>query len=104
MKEDDATGIVSAARRRALGSQPRWRRAVAVLWSAFLGGCCTLAAALLAPDSWTTSPLSLDHLTIIFVVAWALSLIPALSASLLAAPPHGDTKAESGPEARTDAH
>lgn len=91
MNEEEAQHIVSAARSRGLGSQPRWRRTGAVLWSAFLGACCTLAAALLAPDYWTSSPLSFEHLTAIFLVAWGLSVIPALSASLLASPPHEDS-------------
>lgn len=94
MSEEEASHIVSAARGRGLGSQPRWRRAGAVLWSAFLGACCTLAAALLAPDYWTTIPLGFGQLTVIFAVAWAISVIPALSASLLASP--------STPEAGSD--
>jgi CHASE2 domain-containing sensor protein len=91
MNPEEAHHIVSAARSRGLGSQPRWRRTGAVLWSAFLGACCTLAAALLAPDYWTTSPLGFDHLTIIFIVAWFISVIPALSASLLASPSEQDS-------------
>jgi hypothetical protein len=92
MSDEEAKRIVSGAASRGLGSQPRWRRASAVLWSSFLGACCTLTAALLAPDYWTLTPLSFEHLAAIFVVAWAISVIPALSASLLAAPPQSETK------------
>ena len=91
MTQEDAHNIVTAARKRGLGSQPRWRRTGAVLWSAFLGACCALAAVLLAPDYWSSSPFTLDRLTVIFVVAWTVSLIPAVSASLLASPPESPT-------------
>jgi hypothetical protein len=89
-EHQEADHIVSTARSRGLGSQPRWRRTGAVLWSAFLGACCTLAAALLAPDYWTSSTLSFENLAAIFGLAWLICVIPALSASLLASPPGDD--------------
>jgi hypothetical protein len=93
-EEEDAGEIVAAARRRALGSNPVWRRMSAVLWSGFLGACCTVGVILLAPDYWSTPPITRGRITAIFMIAWLLSLIPALAASLLASPPDHDDNAK----------
>jgi hypothetical protein len=93
-EEKDAGEIVAAARRRALGSNPVWRRTSAVLWSGFLGACCTVGAILFVPDYWSAPPITRGRITVIFMIAWLLALVPALAASLLASPSDGNDNAQ----------
>ncbi len=86
--EDGVTAqeITRQASLRALGRRPRLRRLAIVLWSGFLGGVVLLLAWLaLAPDE-LLGPQTLGQLTLMFLVGWAISLVPALAAALLIAP------------------
>ncbi|MBI3171319.1 MAG: hypothetical protein HYZ32_01840 [Hydrocarboniphaga effusa] len=86
--EDGVTAqeITRQASLRALGRRPRLRRLAIILWSGFLGGVVLLLAWLaLAPDE-LLGPQTLGQLTLMFLVGWAISLVPALAAALLIAP------------------
>ena len=67
--------------------QPSLRRAAALLWSGFLGAACSISVLLSLPESWLAQGGGLRELSLLFFVCWALALVPALSAQLLALPP-----------------
>lgn len=80
-----ARHIVHHAARRAFGSRPLLRVLAVTTWSAFIGACVSLMAWLaLTPEA--VGPLSLGRLTLIFMLLWALALVPAGSAALLSSP------------------
>lgn len=62
------------------------RRAGGVLWAAFLGAVSTIGVVLTLPSAWLEHGAGLRELSLLFFVFWALALVPALAASLLAAP------------------
>lgn len=68
------------------------RRAGALLWAAFLGGVCSLGVVLSLPDTWLGHGGGLRELSLLFFVCWALALVPALAAQLLALPPGGASR------------
>jgi hypothetical protein len=68
------------------------RRAGALLWSAFLGGVCSIGVILSLPDHWLGQGGGLRELSLLFFVCWALALVPALAAQLLALPPGGASR------------
>jgi hypothetical protein len=68
--------------RRGLGSRHGLRRVAITLWTGFLGGVLTLLAALaLLPN---LSDLGWPGLSAGFLCAWALAMVPAALALLLA--------------------
>ncbi len=83
---EEAAAIVATALRRGLGERPRLRRTSAVAWSAFLGACAMMAAGMLLPEDWLTTPVGFERLAFAFLVSWLLSLIPAIAAAMLALP------------------
>jgi hypothetical protein len=96
VEQDEAEAIVQGARRRALGARPALRRVAGVLWSGFLGAVVIIDLLALAPDGWDLPPLDDSRVAVSFGLAWLLCLIPAIAASLLAAPPwkHSASKSE----------
>ncbi len=84
MNDDDAAQIVTAARHRALGTRPRLRRLSVLLWASFLGAALSLIALLLWPEDVPLPPQSLGDAARLFALLWALALVPATTAALLA--------------------
>jgi hypothetical protein len=82
--EHSAEHIVRHAGRRALGSRQRLRLVAIVLWSGFLGAVCLLIAWLALGRYLVDEPLTLDRTSAAFFIAWALALVPAGTAVLLA--------------------
>lgn len=82
-----AEAIVGAAKRRALGGRRGLRQTSAVLWASFLGATVSLVCVLLLPaDGWL--PLRTPARAALgFAALWLLAFIPALIATVLAAPP-----------------
>jgi hypothetical protein len=60
------------------------RRFAALLWSAFIGGVCSLAVLLTLPLSWFEPGAGIGALSLLFFLLWALALVPAAAAALLA--------------------
>jgi hypothetical protein len=85
-RSEEAAVIVAAAKGRALGSTDAWRQLSAVLWASFLGATASLLVVLLLPaEGWL--PLNTAaRAAAAFALLWLLALIPALIASVLAAP------------------
>jgi len=86
--EDARTGeeITRQAAARALGRRPGLRMLAVVLWSGFLGGVVLLLSWLTLTPPDMLGAQSLGQLTFVFAAGWAISLVPALSAVLLATP------------------
>ena len=82
-----AEEILRHAAARSLARRPRLRFFAVVLWSSFLGAVMILAAWLLSPHDLAFEPITFARLAGVFVAAWLLSLIPAISAALLIGPP-----------------
>lgn len=69
---------------RVLERRPELRRLAAVLWAAFLGGVCNLAVMLSLPMAWLEPGNGLGALSLLFFISWAVALVPAFAASVLA--------------------
>ena len=78
--------IPEAGESRALESSRRIRFAAIVLWSSFLGAVVLLIAWLAFVGAFWPGATDLAHLSRFFFVAWALSMVPAACAAVLASP------------------
>lgn len=68
------------------------RRLGGLLWAAFLGAACSIGVLLSLPAHWFEPGAGLGELSLLFFVLWALALVPALAASLLARSPQGKAR------------
>jgi len=60
-----------------------------LLWAAFIGAVCNFAVLLSLPAAWFEPGAGLGPLSLLFLLSWALALVPALAAVMLALPPRG---------------
>jgi len=65
------------------------QRLGSLLWAAFLGAVCNFAVLLALPAAWFEHDAGLGPLSLLFFLSWALALVPALAAVMLAMPPQG---------------
>lgn len=86
LPENPADAITRQASARGLGGRPGLRFLAVVLWSGFLGAVVVLFAWLALTPPEMLGPQSLGELTGVFLAGWGISLVPAVSAALLAQP------------------
>ena len=89
-----AAEIVTAATARGLGSRRRLRLLAIAAWCSFLGAALLLLGGLAVFPTEGVGTMGLGELSIAFLCAWALTLIPVSLALLLATDktphhPHG---------------
>lgn len=83
---EEADVILRVARERALGARPSLRLLAITVWSSFIGAVVLMSAWLLALPHDDGEVVGFGRLAAVFVVLWALSAVPALSAAMLAQP------------------
>ncbi|MEC9362580.1 MAG: hypothetical protein ACPHN2_18055 [Sinimarinibacterium flocculans] len=65
----------------------RGQRVGALLWSGFLGAASSVGVLLTLPPHWFEQGAGFGELSQLFFVCWALAMVPALSAWMLARSP-----------------
>jgi hypothetical protein len=76
----------------ALDRNRKLRLAAIVLWSSFLGACAMVIAWMAFVGSFWPTATELSHLSRFFFIAWALALVPSMSAAMLATPHEHGTR------------